>query len=98
MPLSAWSPRSTNAIPEPATRSFTVEVDEDFSRTRDGGDPRADVHGDPAQLVADLLAFACVEARTDVEVLARAALGGTRENPRRHAHALGVGERPRVVR
>ena len=60
-PLSSWRPRSTNSMPEPATRSRTVDVTSTSPGAGERRDARADVHRDAGDVVALQLDLAGVE-------------------------------------
>src|ERR671918_1014720 len=62
-PLSSCSPRSSKAIPDPATRSFTV--DETSTSPGPARHPSTDVHGDPPHAPVDQLAFPGVQTGPD---------------------------------
>src|SRR5881396_493210 len=71
-PLSSCSPRSEKARPEPTTRSVTVlETSPGWALA--AGNTRADVHRQPAEVVADRLALARVHSgsRLEAELLDR---------------------------
>ena len=66
-PLRTCSPRSSNAMPEPATRSRTVLDTTTSPAEPRRGDPRPDVHGDPAHVVSAQLDLAGVQADPDLD-------------------------------
>ena len=78
-PLSSCSPRSSNSIPEPATRSFTVRDTSTSPGPASALTARRDVDGDAADVVAHHLALARVDARADADALL---LGGVEDRAR----------------
>ena len=66
-PLSSCSPRGSNSIPDPATRSLTVLDTRISRRLRQRRHPLADVHRQPADVVTADLDLAGVQADPDLE-------------------------------
>ena len=91
MPLRSRSPTSSNARPEPETRSYTV-ADTSTSPARRGGDARADVDGDSGNLVAEQLALARVQAGAELEPEVAGAVPDGERAPNRARRPVERGE------
>ncbi len=72
-PFRRWAPRSSKTRPEPDGKVTHGAAGQHLARAGHRADPRSDVDGHAAPLVAALLAFADVHARAD-----RDAVGGQR--------------------
>ena len=93
MPLRSRSPRSSNSIPEPETRSRTVDGDEHLVGGG-SGDTRPDMDGDPRDLVAEQLALAGVKAGPELEPQVVRAVADRHGTADRAGGAVEGGEEP----
>ena len=66
-PLSRCSPRSTNGIPDPTTKSTTVRDTRISERSAKAATPRADVDGDPTDVVPNANDFTGVQPCPNVD-------------------------------
>ena len=100
IPLSLCSPRSSNSIPEPATRSFTVEETSTSPGPAFCGYARADVDGDAAPLcpLSARTSPVCSPARTSRPRVAHGIAGTARAQRMARARAGRSWRRSRLPR